>query len=166
MFPLTKWNPVRELGSLHRDMDDLFNRVFGRAERWAMMPSMMPSLIGGLTYPAIDVVKEGNDLIAHVELPGVDPKDVEITVTGNLLTVKGERKLEKEYNNEDYFSREISYGSFERSVMLPVEVNPDKIKATYKKGLLEIRMPAAAAIKGKKIEIETTEEHKKIKEAA
>jgi HSP20 family protein len=64
----------------------------------------------------------------------VDPKDVEITVTGNLLTIKGERKLEKEYNNEDYFSREISYGSFERSVTLPVEVNADKIKATYKKG--------------------------------
>jgi HSP20 family protein len=162
MFPLTKWNPVRELGSLHRDMDDLFNRVFGRAERWAAMPSF----IGGFTYPAIDVVKEGNDLIAHVELPAVDPKDVEITVTGNLLTVKGERNLEKEYKNEDYFTREISYGSFERSVTLPVEVNADKIKATYKKGLLEIRMPAAEAIKGKKIEIETAEEHKKIKEAA
>jgi hypothetical protein len=94
------------------------------------------------------MVKEGNDLITHVELPGVDPKDVEITVTGNLLTIKGERKLEKEYNNEDYFSREISYGSFERSVTLPVEVNADKIKATYKKGLLEIRMPAAEAIQG------------------
>ena len=88
------------------------------------------------------------------------------TVTGNLLTIKGERKLEKEYNNEDYFSREISFGSFERSVTLPVEVNADKIKATYKKGLLEIRMPAAEAIKGKKIEIETTEGHKKMKEAA
>ena len=162
MFPLTKWNPARELGSLHREMDDLFNRVFGRSERWATMPSM----IGGLNYPAIDVVKEGNDLITHVEMPGVDPKDVEITVTGNLLTIKGERKLEKEYNNEDYFSREISFGSFERSVTLPVEVNADKIKATYKKGLLEIRMPAAEAIKGKKIEIETTEEHKKMKEAA
>ncbi|MGC2423495.1 MAG: Hsp20/alpha crystallin family protein [Nitrospirota bacterium] len=160
MFPLTKWNPARELGSLHREMDDLFNRVFGRAERWSMMP-----LLGGINYPAVDVVKEGNDLITHVELPGVDPKDVEITVTGNLLTIKGERRLEKEHNNEDYFSREISYGSFERSVTLPVEVNADKIKATYKKGLLEIRMPAAEAIKGKKIEIET-EEHKKIKEAA
>ncbi|MHB8174152.1 MAG: Hsp20/alpha crystallin family protein [Nitrospirota bacterium] len=161
MFPLTKWNPSKELLSLHRDMDDLFNRMFGRTERGFSMPS----LIGGFNFPAIDVIKEGNDLVAHMELPGVDPKDVEITVTGNLLTIKGERKLDKEYKREDYFSREISYGSFERSVTLPVDVNTDKIKAEYRKGLLEIRMPAVETIKGKKIEIETKEEPRKIKAA-
>ncbi len=161
MFPLTRWNPSRDLVSLHRDMDDLFNRVFGRTERWFSLPSMM----GEINYPAIDVIKEGNDLVAHVELPGVDPKDVEINVTGNLLTIKGERKSEKEHKNEDYFSREISYGSFERSITLPVDVNTEKIKAEYHKGRLEIRMPAAEAIKGRKIEIETKEEPRKIKAA-
>ncbi len=161
MFPLTRWNPSRDLMSLHRDMDDLFSRIFGRSERWFPMPSM----IGDINFPAIDVIKEGNDLVAHVELSGVDPKDVEINVTGNLLTVKGERKSEKEYKKEDYFSREISYGSFERSITLPVDVNTDKVRAEYHKGLLEIRMPAAEAIKGRKIEIETREEPKKIKAA-
>ena len=142
-------------------MDDLFNKMFGRTERWLSLPLMF----GEVNYPAIDVIKEGNDLVARVELSGVDPKDVEINVTGNLLIIKGERKSEKEHKKEDYFSREISYGSFERSITLPVDVNTDKIKAEYHKGLLEVRMPAAEAIKGRRIEIETREEPKKIKAA-
>ncbi len=165
MFPLTRWNPSRDIMSLHRDMDDLFNRIFGRNERWFPMFSSMSSMTGDIGFPAIDVIREGNDLVAHVELSGVDPKDIEVNVTGNLLTVKGERKSEKEYKKEDYFSREISYGSFERSIVLPVDINTDNIKAEYHKGLLEIRMPAAEAIKGRKIEIETREEPRKIKAA-
>lgn len=161
MLPLVKWSPFRELTSLHTDIDDLFNRVFGRTERW----TSMPSLLGGFNYPSMDLVKEGNNLVVHVDLPGINPKDVDISVTGNLLTVKGERKHEKETKEEDYVVREIGYGSFERSFTLPAEVNPDKIKANYKNGVLYITMPAAEAIKGRKVQIETEEETRKLKAA-
>lgn len=160
MLP-TKWSPFRDLTSVHRDIDDLFNRFFGRAEKW----TSMPSLLGGLNYPAVNCVKEGDNLVVHVDLPGINPKDVDISVTGNMLTIKGERKHEKETKEEDYFVREIGYGVFERSFTLPVEVNPDKIKANYKNGVLAITMPAAEAIKGRKIHVETEEETKKLKAA-
>lgn len=161
MFPLTKWSPSRELWSLQREMDDLINRVFGRGERGM---TFLPSL-GRYNFPAIDCVREGNNVIVHAELPGIDPKDVEITVTGNLLTIRGERKTEKKVEEEDYFLREIGVGTFERSITLPVEVNTEHIKANYKKGLLEITLPAQTALKGKKIEITTEEEPRKIKAA-
>jgi HSP20 family protein len=161
MFPLTKWSPSRELLSLQREMDDLVNRVFGRGER--EMP-FLPTF-GRYNFPAIDCVREGNNVKVHAELPGIDPKDVEITVTGNLLTIKGERKTEKKVEEEDYFLHEIGLGTFERSITLPVEVNTEHIKANYKKGLLEITMPAQTALKGKKIEITMEEEPKRIKAA-
>ena len=160
MLPLVKWSPFRELTTLHKDIDDLFNRVFGRTERWMPMP-----FLGGLNYPSIDFVKEGNNLVVHVDLPGIDPKDVDISVTGNTLTVKGERRHEKERKEEDYLVREIGYGAFERSFTLPAEVNPDKIKANSKNGVLYITMPAIEAIKGKRVRIETEEEPKKLKAA-
>lgn len=161
MFPLTKWSPSRELWSLQREMDDLINRVFGRGERG--MPFL--ASLGRYNFPAIDCVREGNNVIVHAELPGIDPKDVEITVTGNLLTIRGERKMEKKVEEEDYFLREIGVGTFERSITLPVDVNVEHIKANYKKGLLEITLPAQTALKGKKIEISMEEEPKKIRAA-
>ena len=158
MFPLTKWNPFKELSSLHTDIDDLFGRTFGRTG----LPALFTE---GYRYPAMDCAMKGDNFVVHVELPGIDPKDVDITVTGNLLTVKGERKLEKEVKEEEYLVREIGYGSFERTITLPHGVNADKVKANYVKGILEITMPAEAAIKGKKVPIELTEEHKKLKAA-
>lgn len=155
MFPLTKWTPTKELTSLHRDLDDLFSRFFGRAERLPM-PSF--SWSWGLEYPAINIAREGDNLTVHAELPGINPRDVEINVTGNLLTIKGQRKFEKKEEEKDYYVREISMGSFERSVTLPVDVNTEGIKAVYRNGLLEITLPVAQTMKGKKIEIKVEEE--------
>ena len=158
MFPLTKWNPFKELSSLHTDLDELFNRTFGRTG--------LPSLITeGYRYPAMDCAMKGDNFIVSVELPGIDPKEVDITVAGNLLTVRGERKLEKETKEEDYLMREIGYGSFERTITLPHGVNTEKVKAHYAKGILEITMPAEAAVKGKKVPVEVAEEPKKLKAA-
>lgn len=160
MFPLMKWSPTRELTSLHKDIDELFNRVFGRTE--GFMPSLFTERYG---FPAIESVRKGGNLVVRAELPGVDPKDVEISVTGNLLTIKGERKMDEEVKREDYYMREIGYGSFERTLTLPEGANTEKIKANYKKGLLEITMPAEAVVKGKKVHIELAEEPKKLKAA-
>ena len=160
MFPLTKWSPTREVTSLHRDIDDLFNRFFGRPERlpmpfnWSM----------GFDYPPINIAREGDNLLVHAELPGINPKDVEINVTGNLLTIKGQREYEKKEEGKDYYVREISMGSFERTITLPVDVNMEGIKAAYKNGLLEVTLPVAA-MKGKKIEIKVEEGEKQAKAA-
>ncbi len=155
MFPLTKRTPAKELTSLHRDLDDLFSRFFGGTERFAM-PSL--SWSWGLEYPAVNIAREGDNLLVNAELPGINPKDVEINVTGNLLTIKGQRKFEKKEEEKDYYVREISMGSFERSVTLPVDVNIEGIKAIYRNGLLEITLPVAQTMKGKKIEIKVEEE--------
>jgi HSP20 family protein len=160
MFPLTKWSPTKELTSLHRDIDDLFSRFFGRTER---LP--MASFGWGLEYPAVNIKKEGDNFIVHAEIPGVDPKDIDINITGNMLTLRGQRKMEKKEEEKDYYVREISMGSFERTIALPVDINADNVKAAYKNGLLEITLPAAQAAKGKKIEVKVEEGEKQVKAA-
>jgi HSP20 family protein len=93
-------------------------------------------------------------LIVKADLPGVDPKEVSISVVGNQLTIEGERKHEEKKEEKDYFYRELSYGKFSRSVALPEGVDPDKVKATFKNGVLEITMPAPKQLTAKKIQIE------------
>lgn len=161
MLPV-RWSPLRELDSLHRDLDEMFGRFLGGAEQWR------PTLLwgeAGQGLPHTEMVRKGDKLSISVELPGMDPKDVDISVTGNVLTIKGERKMDEETKEEDFYMREIGYGTFERSVTLPEGVNLDKVKASYAKGMLEITMPAEKSVKGKKVQIEVAEEPKKLKAA-
>lgn len=161
MLPLSRWSPVRELSTLHREMDELFNRFFGGTEKWSPIRGLTESIFS----PAVDYSLKGDKLDIRVELPGVDPKDVDISVTGNLLTIKGDRREEKEVKEEDYYMHEIGMGRFERTLALPEGVNTDKIKANYNKGILQISMPAESVKKSRKIEIEAVEEPKKLKAA-
>lgn len=140
---LVRWNPAAELSSWHRDIDDLFGRFFGGAESsmatWA---------------PRIETYRMENDYVVRVDLPGVDPKDVQVHIEGNLLSITGERKTQEE--GSDY--QETHYGRFERTVTLPQGVEPEKIAARYEYGVLEIRVPLPAQVAGRKIPIEV--EHK------
>jgi len=134
----------------------MFDRFFGRYRRgWPF------SLFEGEGYPAVDLLHEKDRIVARLELPGIDPKEVSISVVGRVLTVKGERKAEEEKEGEHYYAREISYGSFERSVTLPEGADTEKIKAVYKDGILEVSMPAKGIEKSRRIEIVTEEEPKK-----
>jgi HSP20 family protein len=142
---------MRELESLQQRMDQLFdqfsNRFFG-GER-------PKSIWGGEDWnPAIESRADNGNLIVKADLPGVDPKEVSISVVGNQLTIEGERKHEEKKEEKDYFYRELSYGKFSRSVALPEGVDPDKVKATFKNGVLEITMPAPKQLAAKKIQIE------------
>jgi HSP20 family protein len=142
---------MRELESLQQRMDQLFdqfsNRFFG-GER-------PKSIWGGEDWnPAIESRADNGNLIVKADLPGVDPKEVSISVVGNQLTIEGERKHEEKKEEKDYFYRELSYGKFSRSVALPEGVDPDKVKATFKNGVLEITMPAPKQLTAKKIQIE------------
>lgn len=159
MLPI-KWRPFRELSMLQRDVDDLFNRAFGRRGGW--MPHFP---FEGGEYPAIDCVRKEDTLLVRAELPGIDPKDVDISVSGNLLTIRGEHRTEREIKEEDYFMHEISRGGFERTLTLPEGVNTEKMKASYRDGILEVSMPAKGISRARKIPIETGEEAKRIKAA-
>jgi len=127
MRPLTPWRPMRDLENLHRSMDEMFDRLseqfFGPAERersaWGTEP----------WAPAIESRRDNGNLIVKADLPGIDPKEVSISVTGNQLTIEGERKREEKKEEKVYFYREVAYGKFSRTMTLPEGVDADKIKA-------------------------------------
>ena len=136
---LMRWNPSQELSSWHRDIDDLFSHFFGRPET---------SL--GRWVPRIETYRKDNEYVVRVDLPGVDPKDVQVHAEGNVLSISGERKTEQK--GQDY--QETSYGKFERTMTLPQGVETDKIAARCEHGVLEIRVPVPAQIAGRKIPIQ------------
>jgi HSP20 family protein len=121
---------------MQRDMDRIFTRMGtgeGRGETAATVAWM----------PKIDVKSKGDDIVVRAELPGIDPARVDIEVTDGVLTIRGEREAEEEREGEGWLIRESSYGSFERSMVLPEGVTAEDIKADYSDGILEIHVPKA-----------------------
>jgi HSP20 family protein len=118
--------------------------LFG--ERW-------PPPAISLKMPSLDVFEEKDELVVKADLPGMNKDEIEVTVTGDVVTIKGEKKKEEEVKEKDYYRRERSYGSFVRSVQLPCEVKSDQIKANFKDGVLEVRMPKTEEAKKKAVAI-------------
>jgi HSP20 family protein len=137
-----------ELGNFRREMDSLFNRFF---EGWPIRVSRE----NGLWAPFVDVSETPKEVIVKAELPGVDPKEIDVSVRGDILILRGERKQEKEEKSENFHRVERSYGSFSRSIQLPAEVNSDRVDATYKDGVLKITMPKTKVAATKKIEVKS-----------
>jgi HSP20 family protein len=106
--------------------------------------------------PPVDIYETDNDIVLKAELPGVDPKDVEVRVEDNNLYLKGERKFEKEVKEQNYHRVERSYGSFARSFSLPNSISADKVTAEFKDGLLTLTMPKREEAKPKTIKIDVT----------
>ncbi len=148
MKPLTKWGPFSELSTLRHDMDEFFNRFLEFGGGW------MPGLLKERMFPVLESFYKDGEFVVRAELPGIDPKDVDISIVGNQLTIKGERKIEKNVKEEDYMMMERSYGSFMRSITLPEGVDIAKVHAKYHDGVLDLTMPCAEAIAPKKITIE------------
>jgi HSP20 family protein len=139
---------MRDLETFERRMADLFERFWGPSERER-------SVWGPENWaPAIESKVENGNLIVKVDLPGIDPKEVSISVLGNQLTIEGERKREEKKEEKDYFYQEVSYGKFSRTIPLPEGVDADKVKANYKNGVLEITLPAPKQLASKKVQIE------------
>ena len=135
---------------LDRLMDDMWRRpfpgLFGR-ERW------LPIRPLSIRMPSLDVYEEKDAVVVKAELPGMKKEDVEVNLAGENLTIKGEKKEDKEVKEDDYYRRERSYGSFLRTVALPCEVKSDEIKASFKDGVLEVRMPKTEDAKKKSIAV-------------
>jgi HSP20 family protein len=128
--------------ALRREMDrvvDSFGREFG----WPAAGQP------GAAAPSIDVSETDSEIKVEAELPGVDQKDVEVIVADNLLTIKGEKKAEKEEKKKDYHLIERSYGGFARSITLPFVAEPDKAKASFKNGVLTVTLPKPPEMKAK-----------------
>lgn len=140
------WKQFDELDRWRREVDWRLAEMFHGARSFGTTGGYVPAIES--------FVKEGN-LIIRVDAPGLDAQDVELTVLDNVLTIKGERKGEKEVRKDDYLLREIAYGSFERRLTLPRETDADKIKASFKNGMIEITMPMATAVTAKKIQLAT-----------
>ena len=146
MSSLVPWRRRDELTSFRREMDRLFDRFF---EGWPFRLSAEE----GEWAPSVDVSETAKEVIVKAELPGMDPKDVDVTVRGDVLSLRGERKREEEEKGENFHRLERSYGAFARSIRLPAEVDAAKVKATYKNGVLNISLPKTKAASAKKIEV-------------
>ena len=129
-------------GAFQREMNKLFDDFFGGFELspWAPVERRLASVF----TPHVDVSETDKEIKVSAELPGMDDKDIDVSLTRDALTIKGEKKEEKEDKGKDYYKMERSYGSFTRSIPLPVEVDTDKVQATFKKGVLEITLPKTA----------------------
>jgi HSP20 family protein len=144
---LERWRPRGMARSPFRDLAREMEETFGR-----FFPAWSEER-GHAWMPAVDMVDEKDEIVVKADLPGLDQKDIEVTVQDGTLTIRGERKEEKEEKKEDYYYAERSYGTFVRSLQLPRGVEADKVKATFKNGVLEVHLPKAKEAKGKAIEI-------------
>jgi HSP20 family protein len=142
---LIPWRPWRELDVLRREMDSLLDRFSGeRPIEW----------LKGEWVPSLDVCETKDKVVVKAEAPGIDPKDIGISLSNGVLTLKGEKKKEREEKDESYHLIERGYGSFSRSVRLPAEVQEDKVTASYKDGVLTITLPKTEQAKERAIKIE------------
>jgi len=116
-----------------------------------------------VVVPAFDISENENEYVISGEIPGIDPKDLEVTLTDGMLSIKGEKKQESEDKQEDYHRIERHYGSFQRSFRVPENINRDKLNANYKDGILKLTLPKAEQSDVKKIEVKEKKASKKVK---
>jgi len=141
---MIRWEPFDEMMSMRESMDRLFEDFFSRRPRTS----------GPLVWqPALEVYETDNEVVVKAELPGIDPKSVHVTVTSEGLTIKGEAKAEHEDKGRNYYRRELRYGAFQRTVALPNEVKSDETKATFKHGILEVKIPKAERVRPKTVAV-------------
>ena len=150
---MTPWRPLRELEEVERHFEDIFGKSF--LPVWRRFPLEERGWL-----PAVEVFEKEDKYVVKAELPGMKEEDVDVSVVGDILTIKGERKAESEVKEEDYHCCERSYGSFFRSIALPSNVDAEKVEAHYEDGILEIGLPKIAEVKPKKISVKTKKKEK------
>ena len=148
MNMLTTWNPLREL----EEMQDRVLRTFGLGMN-RRIPEGQQSITTAEWAPSVDISEDDHEYLIKAELPEVNKEDVKVTVENGVVTIKGERKFEKEENHKKYHRIERSYGSFVRSFALPEEAAPDKITADFKDGVLLVHLAKSEDTQPKHIEV-------------
>jgi HSP20 family protein len=146
MSNLIRWEPAREMMTLRDAMDRLFDDAFTRPLRLNE---------GNWSIPAVDMYQTDDEIVVKAAIPGIKADDVQINVTGETLTIKGEMKEKEEVKEKAYHLREQRWGTFERSIVLPTDVVADKAKAEFENGVLTITLPKAEEVRPKSISIKT-----------
>ena len=139
---IIKWDPLQEFASLRQQMDKLMGSLFGK-----------DAYVRQSWMPDVEVSETENEIVVRADTPGMDEKDLSVSLLGDTLILKGERKQQKEEKSKHLHRMEMAYGGFERSILLPVPVDTDKMSATLNKGVLEVHLPKSAAAKAKEIKI-------------
>jgi len=147
MTNLTRWEPTREVLTLREAMDRLFDDAFTRPF------SLMREGGAAWSAPAIDMYQTDNEVVVKAAVPGFKADEVQINVTGDILTIKGESKHEEEKKDKSWQIREHRWGAFERSVTLPTGVISDRARAEFENGILTITLPKSEAVKPKTITV-------------
>ena len=144
MRALAPWRPLGGLSVFNDDFDSLFSRFFGENEGHTSERAIVPAVES--------FVRDGN-IVIRVDLPGIKPEDVDLSVEGDRLTIKGERKHETEGNEEGLKHREVTYGRFQRTFLLPARTDTESISASFKNGVLEVVLKAPSELVTKKVPI-------------
>jgi HSP20 family protein len=144
---LARWTPQRDLMSVRDDMNRLFHEFFGRGG------NDESTWFSSAWSPAVDIYETDEALVMKAELPGFGKDDIGIEMKENTLVIKGERKREDEVKEGNYHRMERVYGAFQRSFLLPTTVDREKVKASYKDGILELRLPKIPAAQPKRIAV-------------
>jgi len=152
MFDILPWKRKKDTHAdeLRREIDNLYDRFFE--------PNFLPAsyIFGkGKWDPTIDISEGRKDITVKAEIPGIEAKDFDISIDGRLLTIKGEKKQEQKEEEETYYRVERSYGYFNRTIQLPAAVIPDTVDATYKRGILKIKLRKSKEHESKRIKITT-----------
>lgn len=149
----TPWRPFTDQDRWERDAERMMEQFFGR--------TMMPWWPGrvfrtepmAVTEPIVDFYLDKDDVVIKAELPGMEKDEIEVNLSNHSLTLKGEKKRQEKINEENYYCAERTYGSFSRTLELPVDVNGEKVKASFNNGVLEIRLPVAETVKARSIKV-------------
>jgi len=142
-------DPFSGLSDIRSEMNRLFDGFFGR-------PSQVGQ-VGGMERvwaPAVDMYETKDELVITAELPGLNEKDIHLSITGDMLTIRGERRWDQEVKQENHYRSERWFGKFERTLPLPIPVQAEKVKASYRDGVLTVTLPKAEEIKPKEIKID------------
>ena len=137
------WDPFDWMGELQHEMNRLFDRSLVKKNGWEKT-----------FMPEIDLLEEKETFLVKADIPGLKKEDLEIKVEGRMLSIKGERKQEKETKEKNFYATERFYGAFSRTIELPTEVKAEEVKASYKEGVLEITLPKSEGAKAKQISVE------------
>jgi len=144
MAKLARWNPIKEVLDLRDDFDRFIERFFSKDfEIWE-----------GQREFNVDIYEDADNVVIKAEIPGVNKEDISVSLTEDTVTISGKKSEEKKVEKENYYRKEIRTGSFSRSFTLPCAVDKEKVKATYKNGILEIVLPKSEKEKAKEVKIE------------
>ena len=145
MSNLAPWEPFREMMTLR----DAMNRLF---EESVLRPGTFPAEATGVAAP-VDVYETDNNIVLKAAVPGLKPDDIDVTITGEVLTIKGEYKQEEKTERRNYIHQERRYGSFSRTLTLPAAIDANNVSATFENGILTLEMPKVEEVKPKSVKI-------------